>query len=400
MSIHAPHAGWTPYPLWTTEYGWASQEVAGEHHYRDEILRVVGDDLTADGADTTRTVELIPEPDNPHDRYAVSIRFVNRTLGYLPRDDALRYHRLVSELLDEKLVPIVRARIVVRRVVLWDDDGHTRPDLRVGIYLYLTSPDTAVPINDPPERDYTLLPSGGSVQVLKTNDHFDVVRRHLPASGTGMLVVTLAAIDVRTSRTSKRHIDVRLDGERIGQFSAAMSEKFLPAVDHFDARGLMTAARAMIVASTVSAKITVRALKAFELDEDILMGAPITIPHRRRSRPDASQAPQSMPDSVISGVTTAGSAIVVTERHSLSIVEVTIDTRTQPLTAWQTKEARRLAQAGSVSLAAAGISSSAADISPERVHAYGPLDRAQEFVDAFIGIEDSNFAGVAAFVAG
>lgn len=400
MPPDAPNPGWEPYLLWTAEDGWASQEVVGESHYRDELLRVLGDDLTDDGASTIRIVELVPEPDNPHDRYAVSVRFANRTLGYLPRGDALRYQRMLCDLLDDGLLPVVRARIVARRVTAWSDDGEMRPDLRIGVYLFLTGPDTALPLNDPPTAGYTLLAQGGSVQVLRTNDHFDVLKRYSTPSGTGMLLVTLASVEVNTARTSKRYIEIRLDDERIGQLSAPMSEKFLPAVDHFAARGLQTAARAMIVSSSVAAKVTVRALKAYELGEHALEGNAITVPRRRRSRQTAAPAPEEMPDTVVSGITVAGNSIVVTEKHSMSVVEVTIDARTQPLTAWQQKEARRLADAGSTSLAAADISASPAGVSAEGIHAYGPLDRAQEFVDAFIGIEDSDFSGVALFERG
>lgn len=65
-------------------------EVVGESHYQDDLWRLAGGP-SASRIRLTVTAELVPEPDNPHDRNAVKVLIDGRLVGYLSREDALVY---------------------------------------------------------------------------------------------------------------------------------------------------------------------------------------------------------------------------------------------------------------------------------------------------------------------
>ena len=73
--------------------------VVGVSHYQDPLLAIVGET----GRERVRhaaTATLEPEPENPHDANAVRVLVEGRHVGYLSREDAVRYGppvRLLSE---------------------------------------------------------------------------------------------------------------------------------------------------------------------------------------------------------------------------------------------------------------------------------------------------------------
>lgn len=393
------------YALWDIHHGWASQEVVGSHAYIANVQIMLGADFNPRGAELTRTLELIPEPDNPFDRFAVSVRFQDTTIGYLPRTDASRYHRPLLDLIALGFTPTVGARIWASERPEWDEDGTERQSIHTSIYLRLSSPATMTPLNDPPTEHHTTFPDGGSVQVLKAVDHFDILRRYPTDAGIGTLVVTLHAITLPSTRAVKRVVEIRLDGQRIGQLSPSMSEKYLPAIDHFESRGLHSAARAVLNASPVSAKVSLHAQKAFELSMDVLDGPPLTVPARGVNRPDLSATftvNEIGPDNNMSGETVQtgrtelGSVITVTEQPATGLVTLSMEFA-QPLTAWQSKVATKVLATAARLITSQGLRAQAASLTNLAVTASAPLDCAQEFVDALIGVEDSDFGAAQAF---
>ncbi|WP_063047356.1 hypothetical protein [Nocardia pseudovaccinii] len=390
------------YQLWTASRGWAAQEVVGIHAYIPNFIGMLGDDFDPRGTETSRLVELIPEPENPHDRNAVGVRFGNCTVGYLPRQDAIRYHRPLLELIELGYVPVAAGRIWAREYSDWDEHGREQRRLSTSFHLYVSSPEAIVPLNDPPAVAYTLLPEGSAVQVLKTADHADVLTCYHTDGGDRPVIVSLVAIEQSSARTTKRIVEVRIDEDRIGQLSPAMSEKFLPAVDHFTTRGWVTAARAVLTASAVSATVSLRAQKAFELGPDVLDGPPTIVLPRgipKRNHPmcgEVSSRPAPM-EEVQSGVTGNGSRITVRESPAEQIITVSIDFATA-LTPWQSRVAADVQQTAQRLLSTRRLSAPAAMLTDGSFSASAPLDVGQEFVDALIGIDDSNFTAAQEFL--
>jgi hypothetical protein len=66
-------------------------EVVGESNYQDALARVSGG-RTPDGpARPDQLAVLWPEPNNRYDRNAIAVKISGRTVGYLSRDNAVRY---------------------------------------------------------------------------------------------------------------------------------------------------------------------------------------------------------------------------------------------------------------------------------------------------------------------
>lgn len=161
-----------------------------------------------------------------------------------------------------------------------DEDRDVPPQRETSarIHVKLTEdPSLALPLNDPPEQPYTMLPRSAIVQVTKEGDYFDSLFEFVPASGYGLLYATLHRGHPATSR-SRPVVDVHIDGQKIGQLTPQMSQRFLPMIDHLDRRGLATACWGDIRGSAVAAKVRIDAVKANEANDDVLDGPPITLP--------------------------------------------------------------------------------------------------------------------------
>jgi len=363
---------WRPYPLWGGRGDWCNEAVFGTHAYVDAIRGTLGSDFDPAGSTVRRTVELIPEPDNPHDRYAVSVRASNYLIGYLARERAILFHNRLMELINRGLVPTAPASIRAYDQNRWNDRPGTPIDLATNIEVQLSEPHLILPGNEPPEMPYTLLPSGGAVQATKADEHFDVLRHFVEPEGELELLVTLHEIDVSTAKTEKKAVEVRVDDHRIGQLTPQTSAKFLPAMRHLKDRGLLTVGRGWFKGSSVSAQVSLMAAKAHELPEDFLTGEPktvISLNRPRRTPVAAASAPEA----------SAG------ETATVAIDLVT----SQPLTPWQQKEALKLLRA-----AASVVGDTAEDpvVTASSVRAVVLREHSEAIANAIAGIEDSDFA--------
>jgi hypothetical protein len=71
-------------------------EVVGESHYVSALRQITG----RGGTEQVRypvVALLVPEPSNPYDSYAIAVEVDGHKVGYLSRDDARAYGRLVQE---------------------------------------------------------------------------------------------------------------------------------------------------------------------------------------------------------------------------------------------------------------------------------------------------------------
>jgi hypothetical protein len=70
--------------------------VTGATHYQDALAAAAGPKLPG-GVELRRRFELVAEPENPHDPHAIAVRLEGgERIGYLPRDEAARYGRLLE----------------------------------------------------------------------------------------------------------------------------------------------------------------------------------------------------------------------------------------------------------------------------------------------------------------
>lgn len=106
-------------------------QVVGEASYQEAIARVVGR-RQPDGVDMKVTAALVHEPDNRHDRNAVSVRIDGTVVGYLARADAQVYEPVARRLRELGRTGYCQARVRGG----WDrgrgDTGYFGVTLRLG----------------------------------------------------------------------------------------------------------------------------------------------------------------------------------------------------------------------------------------------------------------------------
>lgn len=73
------------------------REVHGESHYQQALEAIVGGKSKA-GAHFITEATLIPEPTNAFDANAVRVQIGGRTVGYLPREEAPRHLRWLTQI--------------------------------------------------------------------------------------------------------------------------------------------------------------------------------------------------------------------------------------------------------------------------------------------------------------
>ncbi|WP_258868372.1 HIRAN domain-containing protein [Arthrobacter sp. RT-1] len=269
----SPVKGFYPVSLGRSE--WPNVEVVGEHAYGEGIratLRANGA-LTAgrsEGEVEGLQVELVAEPDNPYDSNAISVRWSGHVLGYFSREDALRYEQPVRRIIASGFTAAATARI-------WAYDEGDR--LRARVTVAMPEPGLMAPLNEVPTGENTLVPWGSAIQVLKEENHFDVLFSHVPSDGVGLLLVSLhKEIYTLKNGTQRPFVEVRLDGKRVGELSQVTSAHLLPLLEHTEAVGETALAYARITGSALAAQLVLHAAKAIEIGNDWLSSGPHTAP--------------------------------------------------------------------------------------------------------------------------
>ncbi|WP_347110952.1 HIRAN domain-containing protein [Paenarthrobacter sp. S56] len=254
---------------------WPNIEVVGEHAYGRGIRAALqaGGAQVGVGRDAeieNLSVELVAEPDNPYDSNAISVRWNNNVLGYLSRDDAVRFAQPVRRVIASGLAAVASARI-------WghDDGGQ----LRARVTVALPEPELIAPLNAPPAGVTTLVPWGAAMQVLKEENHFDVLANHLPPTGTGLLLVSLHK-EIRTLKNGNERsfVEVRIDGKRVGELSNVTSAHLLPLLEHTETIGETAVAYVKITGSALAAQLVLHAAKATDISNDWLATGPHPVP--------------------------------------------------------------------------------------------------------------------------
>ncbi|MFR9774288.1 TerD family protein [Nocardia sp. SC052] len=270
---HIEHPIGSAYRLWGQNRSWHGYELTIEEEYLPAIRSLYPPELPDRNDGLSPEVQLIPEPDSLQGPWAVSVRTGGRTIGYLDADTARNWAVVLRRIIASGFLPATSSKIWVREY----DDWEGGLELHANVLIGLEDPALAIPVNDPPNSAYTLLPRSGIVQVTKEHEHFDALLKFVPEGGIGLLVVTLHENTAESSR-AKPHVEVRIDGERIGQLTPQMSQRFLPMIRHLESRGLVTACWGEITGSAVAAKVRIDAIKANEASPDVLDGPPVTVP--------------------------------------------------------------------------------------------------------------------------
>jgi hypothetical protein len=272
----SPHPTGPEYQISLGRGEWPNVDLVGVQHYLPAVQAALSSAATsgiASGpsreAEGLRVV-LVPEPDNPYDSNAISVRWAGRTIGYLSRDDAARYSQPVRRITASGFAPVSAARI-------WAWDGSQMMEAQVTVAL--PEPELIAPLNEPPTTTHTLVPWGAAVQVLRTEDHFSTLFDYVPEEGVGLLLVSLhKATRTLKNGTLRSLVEVRLDGNRVGELSGITSPHYLPLLEHTETVGELAVCYAKITGSALAAKLSLQAQRASEISNSWLANSPHPAP--------------------------------------------------------------------------------------------------------------------------
>jgi hypothetical protein len=253
--------GLAPVPLPATGH----LKVVGESHCQ-QALHILTHGQAAGNIESQHikvTAALIPEPENAWDRKAVRVDVVTgkRTVkvGYLPRDAAARYQPDLLALRKQGKLGTCAARIA--------GGG----DKLYGIYLLLGTPaDIAATLGplDPIAEETAgsvLLRNDWTCTVTKEQDHQPALSRYRPNSPTRPREV-IASLGLCTIQSGKYKgeaaIEVRIDGQRVGQLTYAMTQRYIDVVAPLLNRGLLVTCEASTLRSDKGIQVQLRLPRA------------------------------------------------------------------------------------------------------------------------------------------
>ncbi|GGB69535.1 hypothetical protein GCM10011314_06030 [Knoellia flava] len=255
-----------PVEPWARATTW--QNVVGESHY-ENAFRALLDKNKPPWGDYWAEMDDLPaaivaDPDNPHDSSAVAVWVQEELVGFLPREAAALYHPALADLAERGEHLRVGARVLVHL-----DDGAVSGSATVT----LPPPEGVQSYNEPPDEPHQVMPHGSAMQVTCEEQHMDVLGAYV-SDRERHVAVTLHAIDVqKTPRSSPyRAVEVRLDGQRVGELTKGMSEKMLDVVDFISGKGRLPLCRAVLKGSPLRAELTLQVAKAHEVKSRWLDG--------------------------------------------------------------------------------------------------------------------------------
>lgn len=200
-------------PIVLSSRGWL--EVVGEASYQPELERLAGG-RTDQSARVPVVATLATEPTNRHDPNAVAILVAGCVVGYLSREQAVRYKPLIANLEAEDRIPTCSAVIVGG----WSrpgDHGH------FGIYLHLAEPHECVMRNQPAPGE-RVTAAEHTVKVTREEHYQAPVQRYGP--GAWVWATLRDGIDPHPKSGPQRAIEVQVDGDTVGFLTPGMSERY------------------------------------------------------------------------------------------------------------------------------------------------------------------------------
>ncbi|WP_431879962.1 DUF4236 domain-containing protein [Amycolatopsis sacchari] len=215
--------------------------VVGESHYQEALRRAVGG--AAAGTEPERhlpvVATLVPEPENRHDPCAVRVDVVTgagtATVGYLSRSDARAYQPPLLTMLRQGRIGTCPAKVTGGAA------GRS-----YGIYLHLADPQALLLHNLVDDAD--LLEPARLVTVIREEDHQETLAPyHRAGSPRTFLAAELVSSTVSRGKYEGAYaVEVRLDGARVGELTAAMSARYQNLIVEAETRGTQPMCEAML----------------------------------------------------------------------------------------------------------------------------------------------------------
>lgn len=217
---------------------------------------------------------IVLDSDNKFDPNAVTVWVEGKHLvGHLPRNVAAEYAPKL-EALDRGTYLQVPARVWIGRDD-WDRDtgAPKQGGVRGSVSVRLPEPDGITPFNDLPDEPHSVLPWGRAIQITGEELHMDVLRTFALGTAPRHVAATLHVVEEpRKTGDAVRLVEVRLDNERVGVMSKAISEQVHDLVAFVASKDRVPVARAIVKGSDLRADVTVDVARTSEVPHKWLDG--------------------------------------------------------------------------------------------------------------------------------
>lgn len=244
---------------------YANLELKGEFAYIAGIQAAIGKvpKLDEELIYENLTAELFPEPTNRHDSNATAVYINGQLVGYLSHEDAILYRPQLEIIAEAGLRPTTKATVwMVARKDWQTGKKKYYSNIRIAIAL----PNQIIPLNNPPELPYSLVPWGSAIQVLGEEDHLPELSEYLTGETESILLGTLRqSSSTLKSGAVQEQIEVCLDGAPVGNLSKTTSTHYLPVVKHLADQGLQTAIWMKLKGNVVAAQLAIQAQRGHEI---------------------------------------------------------------------------------------------------------------------------------------
>lgn len=250
-----------------------SLEIVTENFYDTEIMRVFGGLSFGKLRTWTGNAALVPEPDNPFDPHAVSVRIGPNKIGHLAQQDAQRYWPYLARVIASGYTPVAPLKL---EATVLRQNGQAEVDATAR--LSIAAPDLLFPLNTPPTHA-AVLPQGPSIKVLDEQEFADYLHGVVPPSGEGRVMLTLETNKVRNHHGQVVDIvDVLYERRQVGRLSTQMSQQFIPIIDHAFQHEKLTAVWGTIRGSAFEVSMTIQAARPEQIPAEWFEELPNDVP--------------------------------------------------------------------------------------------------------------------------
>ena len=245
---------------------WYGQKVVSTADYVT-VLREIVAHVPRSGNFRLFDATLVLEIDNPRasSGYAVSVRWRNQVLGYLPDSGIEPYFPELARLAASGVDAVVKARLWTNM----DDPSHAPGSEEFTVTVGVQPAGEIVPLNDPPLTQWVLIPRGTAITAITDRQIFKVAKNR----DSGHYLVTLHPIT--------GGIEIRLDDKYIGTLPTSTSENMRALVESYDKQGLVVACHATIDVPDVLVDVNPTYK---ETGKPLVSPLPALAPYRKRPR--------------------------------------------------------------------------------------------------------------------
>lgn len=210
--------------------------VVGESHYQAALRRAVDKNHSDGGLPVAAC--LVREPENKYDRNAVRIDVQGETVGYIARDEAPWMQKKLMWLERQGLRPVCQARVF--------GGGPGKPSY--GIVLHASHALNGFS-NEIPAGNPVMLDGSWMTTVTGEELHQEILEPYAQQDHDSMAYIfaTLGLCEITNGKyKGQQALEVRVNGQRVGQLTYAMTQRYRPAVEASLSAGHVVVVSAML----------------------------------------------------------------------------------------------------------------------------------------------------------